>query len=119
MKNNLIQVIKDFIKKEKIVFSLSQDNASEFWLDNLTKSLIVRFKMNIPKREIFYDVYAPEYAVHLKEETIKDVENLEYLAEENRRWNIAENIEELWLIIDKIKLWARQNNYSLMEKQLI
>ena len=119
MKNNLIPVIKDFMKKEKIDFSISEDNSYEFWLDDLKSSITVRFKVNTPKHEILYDVYSPEFSVHLKEETIKDVERLEFLAEENKRWKIAESIEDVWLVLDQIKLWARQNNFNVMEKQLI
>ncbi len=107
------------MKKEKIDFSISKDNSSEFWLDDIKSSITIRFKVNVPNHEILYDVYSPEYSVHLKEETIKDVERLEFLAEENRRWRIAESIEDIWLIIDQIKLWAIQNNYNVMEKKLI
>jgi len=119
MENNLIPVVRDFIKKEKIDFSISEDNSSEFWLDDLKSSITVRFKVNSPKHEILYDVYSPEFSVHLKEETIKDVERLEFLAEENRRWRLAESIEDIWLVLDQIKIWGRQNNFNLMEKQLI
>jgi len=119
MEKNLIPLIKDFMRQEKIEFSLSEDNSSEFWLDNLNSSITVRFELNIPNHKIFYDVYSPEYSVHLKEETLKDVKQLEYLAEEHKRWKIAETIEDIWLILDQIKLWAIQNNFSLMEKQLI
>ena len=119
VENNLIGLIKDFMKKEKINFSVSEDNPSEFWLDDSNGSITIRFKLNAPKHEILYDVYSPEFSVHLKEETLKDVENLEFLAEENRKWNIAEIIEDIWLIIDQIRLWAFQNNYRLLEKQLI
>ena len=119
MRNNLVSVIRDFMKKEKIDFSVSEDNSSEFWLDDYLGSITVRFKINAPEHQILYDVYSPEYSVHLKEETIKDVENLEFLAEENRRWRVAESIEDIWLVLDQIKLWARQNNFNVMEKQLI
>ena len=119
VENNLIGLIKDFMKKEKINFSVSEDNPSEFWLDDSNGSITIRFKLNAPKHEILYDVYSPEFSVHLKEETLKDVENLEFLAEENRKWKIAEIIEDIWLIIDQIRLWAFQNNYRLLEKQLI
>lgn len=119
VENNLIELIKDFMKKEKINFSVSEDNSSEFWLDDSNDSITIRFKLDAPKHEILYDVYSPEFSVHLKEETLKDVENLEFLAEENRKWKIAEIIEDIWLIIDQIRLWAFQNNYRLLEKQLI
>ena len=119
MENNLIPTLSNFIRKEKIDFSISEDNPSEFWLDDLKCPITVRFKVDVPKHEILYDVYSPEYSIHLKEETIKDVERLESLAEENRRWKIAESIEDIWLILDQIRLWAMQNNFSVMEKQLI
>ncbi len=119
MENNLIPIVINFMKKEKIDMSISKDNPSEFWLDDKLGSVTVRFKVDDPKHEILYDVYSPEFSVHLKEETLKDVEHLEFLAEENRRWKIAEIIEDIWLILDRIRLWARQNNYNLMEKQLI
>ncbi len=119
MKNNLIKIIKDFIKKEKINFSVSEYNSSEFWLDDINNTITIKFKLNAPKHELIYDVYSPEYSVHLKEETLKDVERLEFLAEENRKWKIAENIENTWLILDQIRIWAKQNNYGLIEKQLI
>ena len=107
------------MRKEKISFSISEDNSSEFWLDDLNNSITVRFMINTNKHQILYDVYSPEYSAHLKEETIKDVERLEFLTEEYRRWTIAESIENIWLIIDKIKLWAWQNNFNVIEKQLI
>ena len=119
MKNNLVPIIEDFMKKENIEFSISPDNTSGFWLDDQTNSIIVRFKVNTPKHEIFYDVYSPEYSVHLKEETIKDVEDLEFLAEENKKWKIAKSIEDIWLVLDRIKIWAKQNRYTVVEKQLI
>ena len=119
VENNLIGLIKDFMKKEKINFSVSEDNSSEFWIDDSKGSITIRFKLDVPKHEILYDVYSPEFSVHLKEETIKDVENLEFLAEENGIWKIAKIIEDIWLIIDQIRLWAFQNNYRLLEKQLI
>ena len=119
MENNLIPLIKNFMKKEKIDFSVSEDNTSEFWLDDLKSSLTVRFMVNAPNHEILYDVYSPKYSVHLKEETLKDVERLEFLAEENKRWKLAESIEDVWLVLDQIKIWARQNNFNLSEKQLL
>jgi len=119
MKDNLIPIVTDFMKRENIDLSISKDNSSEFWLDDTFGSITVRFKVDDPKHQILYDVYSPEFSVHLKEETLKDVERLEFLAEENKRWKIAEIIENIWLILDQIKIWARQNNFDLIEKQLI
>ena len=119
MKKKLLPTIVEFIKKEKINFSVSEYSPLEFWLDDLKSSITVRFKINSPKHQIFYDVYSPEYSVHIKEETLKDVERLEFLAEENRKWRIANSIEDIWLVLDQIKLWAFANKYSVMEKKLI
>jgi hypothetical protein len=119
MKNNLVPILKNFIEKEKIDLAISKENSYEFWLDDSFGTITIRFKVNNPKHEILYDVYLPQYSVHLKEETIKDVEYLGFQAEENRRWKIVESIENIWLVLDEIKLWAIQNNYKLMEKQLI
>jgi hypothetical protein len=119
MENNIIPVIRDFMRNEKIDLSISKDNSSEFWLDDIRGEITVKFKINTPKHEILYDVYLPEASVHLKEETLKDVENLEFIAEENRSWKIAEIIENIWLILEQINIWARKNNFNVMEKQLI
>ena len=119
MKNNLITIIKDFIKKEKIDFLVSEDNSSEFWLDDLKSSITVRFKIDIPEHKILYDVYSPEFSIHLKEESLKDVERLEFLAEEHRRWSIAKSIEDIWLVLDCVNIWARKNNFNVMERKLI
>ena len=119
MENNLISTIRDFINNEKMDLSISEDNNSEFWIDNLNGSITVRFNINVPDHKILYDVYSPEFSVHLKEETIKDVEDLEFLAEENRRWRIAETIEDIWLILDQTRIWAEINNFSIMEKRLV
>ena len=119
MKNNLITVIKNFIEKEKINFLISEDNNSGFWLDDRNNSVTCRFKIDTLKQEILYDVYLTEYSVHLKEKTLKDVEVLEFISEENKRWKIAESIEEIWLILDQIKIWATKNNFNVKEKKLI
>ena len=119
MQTNLVPLIRDFMKIEKIDFSISEDNSSEFWVDDLKNSITIRFKVDASTHDIFYDVYSSEYSVHLKEETIKDVEQLEFLAEEHRKWKISESIEDIWLVLDQIKLWAIQNNYNVMQRQLI
>lgn len=119
MNGNLISTIDDFIRREKIDFSFSKDNPFDFWLDDSSGSITVRFKINVPTHEILYDIYSPKYISHLKEETLDDVKHLESLAEEHRQWKIAELIEELWLILDQIKLWAVKNNFRISEKNLL
>jgi len=55
----------------------------------------------------------------LKEDTIKDVEKLESIAEEDRKWKVAETIEDIWLILDEVEIWARKNKFNLREKEMI
>jgi hypothetical protein len=37
---------------------------------------------------------------------MKDTEELEFITEEHRKWKLEEAVEIMWLILDKIKLWA-------------
>jgi len=119
MKNDLISVIKNFIDKEKINLSISKDTSSDFWLDNKDESVTMRLKINTLDHEILYDVYSPKFLIHLREKTIRDVERNEYIAEEKRQWTMSEIIEDMWLILDKVKLWAMKHNFSIKEKKLI
>jgi len=116
---NLVSDLLDFIKREKIKIELSKDSDTEFWLDSPDKSITVRFIIDVKARQIFYDVYSTEYEVHLKEETIKDVEKLEFIAEEHRKWKVAEAIEDIWLILDEVEIWAQKNRFNIKEKELI
>ena len=119
MEKTMVPFIEDFIKKEKLNLSVTKNNPFEFWLDDKTGSVTVRFKINTKHHEISYDVYSPEYTIHLKEETIQDVERLESLAENNKKWTLAESIENIWLVLDQMELWARQHHFHITEKQLI
>ena len=119
MSDNLVNIIRKFIENENIDLSISDDNNSEFWLDDSDGNLTVRFSILASKNTIFYDIYAPKLLRHLKEKTLKDVEQLEFLAEEHRNWKMAETIEDIWLILDQIMMWAEQNKYSLKETELI
>jgi len=119
MSSNLVNIVRKFIENEKIELSISDDNNSEFWLDDNDGNITVRFRIIDSKNTILYDIYAPKLLRHLKEKTLKDVEKLEFLAEEHRNWKMAETIEDIWIILDKIVLWTEQNNYFLKEKELI
>ena len=119
MKNNPVPQLRNFIKEEKLRFSLSQDSPSEFWVDEPDSSITIRFKIDAKKHEIYYDVYATDDNVHLEEKTLRDAERLEFIAEEQRRWKRAESIEQIWLLLDCLRLWAEQNNFSVIEKILI
>ena len=119
MDNSPVQTLRNFIQEEKLGFSLSEESHFDFWVDESKGSLTVRFKIDIPHHTIYYDVYAPDDSVHLQEKTLRDAECLEFIAEEQRHWKIAESIEKIWLLLDCLRLWAKQNNFTVTEKILI
>jgi CBS domain-containing protein len=119
IKLTIVSDLLEFIKKEKINIELSKDSNTNFWLDTPDKSITVRFIIDIKSKEIYYDVYSTEYEKHLKEKTLKDVEKLEFIAEEHRKWKIAEFIEDIWLILDEVEIWAQKNDFKIKEKELI
>ena len=119
MSNNLVDIIRKFIENENIKLLISDNNNSEFWLDDHEGNITVRFLIIASKNTILYDIYSPKLLRHLKEKTLKDVEQLEFLAEEHRNWKMAETIEDIWIILDEIMIWTEQNNYCLKEKELI
>ena len=57
--------------------------------------------------------------MHLKEENLQDVEKLERIVEDLRKWDYEKPIEELWLIMDHAKLWAQNNGFSIKEKHIV
>jgi len=119
VEKNLISDLLDFIKKEKIKIKLSKVSDTEFWLDSPDKTITVKFLIDRNSQEILYDVYSVEHEIHLKEDTIKDVERLESIAEENHKWKDAEVIEDIWLILDEVEIWARKNKFNIKQKELI
>lgn len=92
---------------------------SEFWLQSPHDSVAAKFVIDNDADEILYDVFSTEYDVHLKEETLRDVEKIDFIAEEHRKWKLAETAENIWLILDEIKLWARKNKFKVREKEMI
>ena len=57
--------------------------------------------------------------MHLKEEGLRDVERLDMIVEERRKWDYEKSIEDLWLVLDCVRLWAQENRFSVEEKSLI
>ena len=119
MENDFNLNLVNFLQKENIDMNLSKISNSEFWLDNTDRSITVRIIIDDKTKKILYDVYSINSNMHLNEKTIKDVKTLEYIAEENREWNAAETIENIWLILDEITLWADKNNFDLREEKLL
>lgn len=119
MEKGLISALLSFIEEEKIRVRLQKKSDSEFWLESPGKSMVAKFIVDGEAREVLYDVFSTEYHVHLKEETLRDVEKIDFVAEEHRRWELARAAENVWLILDRIALWARDNGYKIKECELI
>ena len=115
----LIFNLLNFIKKEEIKITLSKDSDSEFWLDSPDDSIVVKVVIDFVKNEILYDVYSTNYEEHLKVKTIKDAKQLAFIAEDNRNWKVVEDVEDLWLILDEIEIWAQKNKFRMVEKEMI
>ncbi len=119
METGLVSNLLIFLKEEKIKMKLQETSDSEFWLESPDGFMTVKFVMDESAREILYDVFSPKYDVHLKEETLRDVEKLDLIAEETGKWEYEKSIENFWLILDWVKLWARKNGFRVKETRLI
>lgn len=119
MEKSYVQSLEDLIRNEKFSMKLREISNSEFWLEGPYGFLTARFYVNAAAREISYDAFSPKYDLHLTEESIRDVEKLERILEDKRKWDYEKPIEELRLILDYAKLWAKNNGFSIKEKQIV
>jgi len=81
--------------------------------------LTVKFRVDKGNHQVFYDLFSPKYDVHLKEEALRDVERLDMIVEERRKWDYEKSIEDLWLVLDCVRLWAQENRFNVTQKSLI
>ena len=65
------------------------------------------------------NVFSPKYDVHLKEETLRDVERLDSIIEEKGKWNYEKSIEEFWLLLEASRIWGKKNGFQVKEATLI
>jgi hypothetical protein len=119
METGLSSKLLDFLGEEKLDIKLQTVSDSEFWLDGPYGFLTARISMNKDAHQVSYDLFSPKYDIHLKEETLGDVEKLDAIVEEKREWRVEKSIEGLWLVLDCVKLWAHENGFSVKEKSLI
>jgi hypothetical protein len=119
MESSLASNIIKFLEKEKIEIKLQEASDSEFWLESQDGFMVVRLNIDHKAHEIRYDVFSPKYDVHLKEETLRDVERLDSIVEEAKRWEYEKSIEDFWLVLDCIKIWAQKNGFNIKEARLI
>ncbi|NHI90980.1 MAG: hypothetical protein EAX96_00670 [Candidatus Lokiarchaeota archaeon] len=109
----------DFLEKEKIAFTITKKSESEFWIEPLQSDIITYLTIDELNHKIFYEIYSSEDDEYLEVNSIKDVEKFEFIEESRCKWNNEKAIEEIWLVLDEIKLWAFKNNYKIIEKEMI
>ena len=119
MKMTLAKNLLDFIENEKTSIKLREISDSEFWLEESAGFLTARFYVDIVAHEVLYDIFSPKYDFHLKEESLRDIEKLERIVEEKGKWDYDKPIEELWMILDRARLWSQNNGFSIKEKHII
>ncbi|HVP16227.1 MAG TPA: hypothetical protein VMT42_02555 [candidate division Zixibacteria bacterium] len=119
METSLTSKLSDFLREEKIKMKLREISDSEFWLEGPYGFLTAKFRIDKGNHRVLYDLFSPKYDVHLKEETLRDVEKLDIIVEERGKWDYEKSIEGLWLVLDCVKLWAHENKFSVKEKILI
>lgn len=119
MEIDLVLTLSAFLKEEKIKMELREVSNSEFWLESPNGFMAVRFFVDENAHQILYDVFSPKYDTHLKEETLRDVERLDLIVEDTGRWEYEKPIEDFWLILDCVKLWAQKNKFEIKEKEII
>ncbi len=116
---DLVTNVLNFLREEKIKMKLEAISDSEFWLEGPYGFLTAKFRVDEVNHQVLYDVFSPKYDVHLKEETLRDTEKLDMIVEEKGKWDYEKPIEDLWLVLDCVKLWAQENKFSVREKDII
>ena len=119
MMSSLVSNIQTFMENEKITMKLQEASDSGFWLESQDGFMATKFVVDEKTHEILYDIFSPQYDVHLKEETLRDVERLDFISEAADRGLYEKSIEDFWLIMDAVKLWAENNGFATKETSLI
>jgi predicted RNase H-related nuclease YkuK (DUF458 family) len=115
----LYDILQQFIQTENINVEISKSTDTEIWFDNSNKTIIMKIIIDHTQHQILYDIYDTDEVEHLTEKTIKDVERNEHLAEDNRKWKKAEAIEDMWLLLDEVEIWAKKHGYRMRETNLL
>jgi len=111
--------LQNFIDQEKIPYRIFKKNQLEFWIEALESDIIGRVIIDDSNKRIFYDIYSVEDEEHLNSDSIKDVEKIGFIEETRHNWKAEVAIEDIWLIIEEIRLWAFKNGYEFKEKELM
>jgi hypothetical protein len=116
---DLASSVLDFLEEEGINMKLKIVTDSEFWLEGPYGFLTAKFMVSRDAHQVSYDLFSPKYDVHLEEKALRDVERLDMIVEEKGKWDYEKSIEELWLVLDCVKLWAQQEGFAVKERKLI
>jgi hypothetical protein len=116
---DLASHVLSFLRKERINMKFRIVTDSEFWLEGPYGFLTAKFNVDRDGHQVSYDLFSPKYDVHLKEEALRDVERLDMIVEERGEWDYEKSIEELWLVLDCVKLWAWQKGFAVKGEEPI
>ena len=111
--NNFFSYLIDNIDKERIKFNLSKKSDSEIIFKSPDQSIIIKFIIDYIHNRLLYDIYLSEYHKHLKKRYIYNFEKMYSLQEKHGKLHLPKYLPELWIILDKIHIWARKNNFMI------
>jgi hypothetical protein len=112
----LLNNLAGFLKDEKINMKLRKISDSEFWLEGPHRFLTASFFVDKVAHEITCDVFSPKYHLHLKDESFRGVKKLELILDEKARRDCEKSIEDLWLVLDCVKMWAQKSGFCVKEE---
>jgi hypothetical protein len=103
-------------------FLVTKTDDSRLWLETSDESIAVRLLVNYQTKEIIFDVRIHSsflgWYVHLKEETLDNLEKLDSIVGAISGWKHEESVKELWFLVLWIKTWARRNGFLPKRKIL-
>jgi hypothetical protein len=116
--DSLLAFLKENVLKGSNL-RVSKVDDSQLWLETLDEFVSLRLIMCYETRQILYDIFSPKCDLHLKEETVEDVERLDSVAEIKGKWKYEKSIEDLWFVLDWIRVWARKDGFVLKKVHLM
>ncbi|MFX1466584.1 MAG: hypothetical protein ACFFA5_08945 [Promethearchaeota archaeon] len=108
-----------FLKEKGIAIKDEKTNDTEFWIETSDGFITIKFIVDMTAQKIVYDVFSPKYDKHLKFESIKNIEKLEFIEEEHRTLEHKKSIEVAWFTLEWVRFWAYKNNFNVNETHLI
>jgi hypothetical protein len=111
----LVDSLTVFLRDEKTKMKILKISDSEFWLEGPYRFLTARFFMDKVVREINYDIFSPKYHLHLEEERLRGVRKLGYITDEKVRRDCEKSIEDLLLVLDRVRDWAQRSGFCVKD----